>query len=162
METKAFVAGGALGAAAVYLFDPTSGRGRRARLRDRTRSRTRKLLRGAAGKERHLVNLAGGRIAERRSPGPDNLNPDDRTLEDRIRSTVFRRAEFVDHRLVLEVEEGVVIVRGEVRSPDESTELARRIVRDPSVNDVVMLVHLPGEPPPNKEDALRASHLSEE
>jgi hypothetical protein len=66
----------------------------------------------------------------------------------------------IDHRLVLEVEDGVVIVRGEVRSTDESIELARRIEQDPGVREVVMLVHLPGERPPNKEDALRATEES--
>jgi len=160
METKAFVVGGAVGAATAYLLDPDSGRRRRALLRDRTAAGFRRVRRRAAQKERHLKNVAEGKIAERRSLGPDNRDPDDLTLEDRIRSTVFRRPEVLDHRLVLEVENGVVIVRGEIHSPDESTELVRRIGQDPAVRDVVMLVHLPGEPAPNKEDALRATEIS--
>jgi hypothetical protein len=33
-------------------------------------------------------------------------------------------------------------------------------VQDPSVRDVVMMVHLPGEPPPKKKDALRATEVA--
>jgi hypothetical protein len=160
MEIRAFFVGGAVGAATVYLLDPESGRRRRSRLRDRTASKMRRVLRRAERKERYLKNVVEGRIAERRVPGPDNRDPDDLTLEDRIRSSVFRRPEVLGRRLVLEVEDRVVIVRGEILSPEESTELARRIAQDPAVRDVVMMVHLPGELPPNKEDALRATEIA--
>src|SRR5438067_2555723 len=118
-DARSMLIGVGLGAAVAYLFDPVSGRGRRTRLRDRAKAKARRAQREAERKEQYLRNAAQGLRSQLKSPGPDDRNPDDLKLEDRIRSTVFGRPDIRDDRLVLEVEHGVVILRGEVDSEEE-------------------------------------------
>src|SRR5436189_1550239 len=87
-RARAYVRGAITGAtaigAAAYLFDPQSGRRRRAELRDRslhTKRRARELL-DAAGRD--LVHRARGRLAE--GVGRFEDDPDDATLVARVRS----------------------------------------------------------------------------
>ena len=51
---------------------------------------------------------------------------------------------------------GVVSVRGEVADLETAMGVERRIRAIPGVVDVENLLHAPGEPAPNKADALRA------
>jgi hypothetical protein len=51
----------------------------------------------------------------------------------------------------------VVVLRGEVESPDQMTGLAQLALKVPGVEGVQNLLHLPEEPPPNKEAAREAS-----
>ena len=55
-----FIVATALGAAAAYFFDPQSGRGRRARLRDQAMSRARRGAEHAEGMGRDAANRAQG------------------------------------------------------------------------------------------------------
>jgi gas vesicle protein len=59
-----FIGGLAVGAAAMYILDPASGRARRALVRDKTTSFARKGIRAARGRAEDLKNRAQGFIAE--------------------------------------------------------------------------------------------------
>jgi gas vesicle protein len=84
MRIRTLVAGGLIGAAIAYLFDPVSGRGRRAQLRDRGLAETRRMRERAEAKKRHLSNVTHGAMSEMSSPGPDDRHPDDTKISQRI------------------------------------------------------------------------------
>lgn len=161
MGLPTLVFGGAVGAAIAYLFDPVSGRARRARLRDQGMSRARRAVGDAERRTRYLANVARGRMTEIVAPGPDNRTPDDTTLAHRIQSDVFGRADVPKDRVTLDVVDGVATLRGELDSPEEIESVTSRVAQVPGVVDVQVLVHLPGEPPPNKEEALQASRRAQ-
>jgi osmotically-inducible protein OsmY len=100
-------------------------------------------------------------IAESILAGPDDAEPDDGKLEQRIRSKVFGSSDLRTDLITLEVVEGAVALRGQVGTRVQADELSRRVAAVPGVQRVEVLLHLPGEPAPNKETALRASHDAE-
>jgi hypothetical protein len=77
MRVRTFVLGGLIGAAIAYFFDPVSGAGRRARLRDQTLSDARQVRERADAKRRHLSNVTKGAMGELGSPAPDTVVADD-------------------------------------------------------------------------------------
>ena len=149
MRVRTFLFGAAVGAAVAYLADPVTGRGRRTRLRDQAMAQIRDARERAERRARYARNVAEGRRAEMRSPGPDDANPDDGKLEARIRSTVFGDPG-IPGSLTLELTDGVVTLRGEVDTP-EALETV------PGVLGVEAYLHLPGQEPPNKASAIEAS-----
>jgi osmotically-inducible protein OsmY len=161
MKIGTLVVGGAIGAALAYYLDPVAGRGRRIRLRDQAMSKVRTARDRADAQRRYTTNAARGRMSERLSPGPDNREPDDRTLADRIRSEVFGAPDIADDRIALTVVEGVAELRGELDATQDVALLADRVSAVPGVRGVVNMMHVHGTPAPNKEDALRASEAAE-
>ena len=157
MKMRTLVVGGAIGAAIEYYLDPVSGRGRRSQLRDQALSQVRKARERGDAKRRYASNVARGRISELVTPGPDNREPDDATLADRIRSEVFGAPDVADDRIALTVVDGVAELRGELDTAEDIERVAGRVASTPGVRDVVNLMHVHGTPSPNKEDALRAS-----
>jgi osmotically-inducible protein OsmY len=160
MKVGTLVIGGAIGAALAYLFDPDSGRGRRARLRDQTMSEVRKARGRGEAKQRYLSNVARGRMSELVSPGPDNRDADDATLGDRIRSQVFGSPQVPDDRIALTVVDGIAELRGELDAPDDILRLGERVGAVSGVRSVRNLLRVHGDAPPNKEDAMRASETA--
>ena len=125
---KLLAAAGA-GMAVAYFFDPQLGRTRRAKARDRV---------GA------MVRRAGRRLGRwgrwARSSGYGRW----------LRGTD-------GGRITVNAEDGVVILRGEVASAERMAALASAVLQVPGVVGVENLLHLPGEPAPNKARALEAS-----
>lgn len=144
----------AAGAAAMYLLDPERGRGRRARLRDRTVAMRRRYSRRVEKLERHAANLAAGEGARRLGLG--HHHPHGAVeLREHLRGVVHH---LVGHDVNVDVDEfGVVTLRGQVTDTACRNELVDRVAAEPGVEEVVDLLHLPGEPPPNKAAALDAS-----
>jgi osmotically-inducible protein OsmY len=81
---------------------------------------------------------------------------DDATLVDKVESEVLRGPN-VPEGITVNAEDGIVVLRGEVDTPERMTELAQAVLRVPGVAGVENLLHLPGEPAPNKARALEAS-----
>jgi hypothetical protein len=152
---------GAAGALAAYFFDPHMGRTRRTRARDMLMGRIR---RGTDRLERlrgRVASDAEGLIRRATHEVPDDtLHPTDGTLAHKVESEVLGKGEVPKGRILVNVEEGVVVLRGEL--DDEKT--IHRIERDtrklPGVADVRNLIHLPGEPAPNKAAAQSASRAT--
>jgi osmotically-inducible protein OsmY len=157
MKVGTLIVGGAIGAALAYLFDPDSGRGRRVRLRDQAMSEVRKARERADAKKRYVSNVARGRVSELVSPGPDNRQPDDATLSERIRSEVFGAPDVADDRIALTVVDGVAELRGELDAREDVELIADRVAAVPGVTGVRNLLRVHGQAAPNKKDALRAS-----
>lgn len=138
--------GAAAGAATAFLLDPSRGRARRARLLDQGTAIVRRTGRQAAQAVHRVQSDVTGKveaIQAARSPDPNPV--DDATLTDRVRSIVFRARSIPKGSLNVNVERGIVVIRGEV--PDEATR--KRItdrVRDvDGVWSVRDLTHLPGQ-----------------
>jgi osmotically-inducible protein OsmY len=121
-----FALGGAVGAALVYFFDPDNGRKRR----KEAIKRTAKVFRQTGRK------------------GP----PDDVTLARKVESEIFRDAEVPAGQINVNVEDGVVYLRGELEQPDLIEDLGAQARKVQGVRAVENLLHVPGEEAPTKAE----------
>src|SRR4029453_4930839 len=159
MRIRTLVLGGMIGGAIAYLYDPVSGRGRRAQLRDRGLAETRKLRERAEAKQRHLSNLARGTIEGMTTSRIEDT--DDATLTQRIQSEVFGSADVPKDRIALNVVGGVAELRGELDAQGDIDALFVRVSAVPGVRSVRNHLRVHGADAPNKEEALRASEEAE-
>jgi osmotically-inducible protein OsmY len=154
-EPGAVAAAGAAGAAAAYFFDPQMGRTRRAKAKDRIAAMFRRTGRQLGRRGRWLGGKAYGLKMKAQHPVEQPKDFDDATLAHKIESEVLRGPD--KGRISVNAEEGVVVLRGEVESSDDMTSIAEKVLRVPGVTGVENLLHLPGEPAPNKARAQDAS-----
>lgn len=143
-----FALGGALGALVVYFFDPQNGRRRRHELRDRTfahfRSGGRKAGRVGRGVVAETYGIA--QKAQHRKEQPKDF--DDATLADKVRSQVLRDPNLPKGQINVNVQNGVVQLRGEVARRELIDELVMQTRKVQGVRDVENLLHSPGEQAP--------------
>jgi hypothetical protein len=141
------VAGGALLA---YLMDPDRGRARRALTADRIGATGRRTARQLGRLGRRTDATIRGWLARARHLGPSGRpDPDDVTLAHRVETEVFRDPEVPKGRMNVNVENGVVVVRGSVDDEAMIATIERRIQRIPGVVGVRNLLHRNGTPAPN-------------
>jgi len=151
---KRFLVGAAAGAAGMYFLDPDRGRGRRARMGQQLAARRRKIERAATSIEKDAANRADGVAA--RAKGAGVFHPsDDRALEVHLHQ-VLAEIDVATSDVSVESVEGVVRVRGQVASEADIARVVRAINGVPGVQGVESLMHLPGEPAPNKKPARAA------
>jgi hypothetical protein len=143
-----FLAGGALGALVAYLFDPRNGRGRRHQLRDRTAGFFRSRGREAGRLGRGVAAEAYGVSQKVQHLQEEPKDYDDATLADKVRSEVFRDPHVPKGHINVNVQEGVVQLRGEVPSPELIDDLVEQTRRVQGVRDVENLLHVPGAKAP--------------
>jgi osmotically-inducible protein OsmY len=156
MGLKRTAVAAGVGAAAAYLLDPDRGRSRRARLRDQGKAFGRRKARVLERQASFQRGRAEGVIQRARHRG-SRPPADDRALADRVRTEVLRGDPAHTH-LNVDAVDGVVSVRGQVADLDTAMDIERRIRQIPGVADVENLLHTPGQPAPNKADALRTTH----
>jgi hypothetical protein len=138
--------GAAAGAAISFLFDPARGHARRARLRDQGGATVRQAIRRAGHTANRVLGDVEGRVsAFKASRSADTRPVDDVTLSDRVQSSVFRDPSLSKGDVNVNVERGIVVLRGEV--PDQATR--ERLIAEVEAVDGVWsvrdLLHLPGE-----------------
>lgn len=155
-----FLGAGAAGAALAYAFDPDRGKGRRAKARDMIAGRVRRTVRATEQKSRYLAGKASG-IRHRAAEGiardnGDSEYVDDVTLADKIRSQALG-GRWDAKRVIINVEDGVVALRGEVDTPDDIKRIERVVSEMPGVMGVESLLHIKGSEPVNKMPARKAS-----
>ena len=114
----------AIGAALVYFFDPKQG----ARRRNVARHRVLAFFRDHGSKQPKTY--------------------DDQTLKAKIESEVFRPADAPKGDVNVNVEEGVVYLRGQVERPELVGELEERVRSVQGVERVENLLHPPGTEAP--------------
>ena len=153
MRIRDLIAGASAGAAAAYLFDPLAGRGRRARLRDRVGAELRR-ARWRGGKlRRHAANVLEGNVHQFAPLDETDRPMDDVTIAQRIRSEVLGRPSLSAKGIVVDVNEGIARLRGQL----DDAKLIHRLVEEtkniPGVRDVESLLHPAGASAPNKEAA---------
>ncbi|MGH2679765.1 MAG: BON domain-containing protein [Actinomycetota bacterium] len=157
MGMRGFIKGALIGAAGVYLLDPISGKGRRAKMRDQALAIARR-SRDRAGKlSRHGGNVVEGKVHGMTGVvGTSDRSLDDATVADRVRSEVLGKPDLGASGLVVDVQEGVAHLRGEL---DDSSTIDRVVALTravPGVRDVENLIHEPGSSAPNKVSARSA------
>ncbi len=153
MRVRSFVIAGLAGAAVAYLFDPASGGARRARLRDRTAAIARRMRIRADKLSRHAGNVLEGKMHDIAGVGGSERSMDDATVADRVRSEVLGRRDLDAGSLIVNVEEGVAYLRGQLNEPGRIERVVDLTGAVPGVRRVENLIHLPDSPAPNTEAA---------
>lgn len=141
------VVAGATGAAAAFFLDPVSGKRRRHVARDwlaaRFRGMGQRMERAGrtAGAEAYGTWQAATHVGEARLPENDAV------LAHKVESEALR--EFAG-RVIVNAEDGVVILRGAVRRLEDVSEVERRVRNVNGVRGVQNLLHLEGTPAPTR------------
>ncbi len=133
----------ALGAALVYFFDPENGKRRRKVTADRLAGFLRRQSRKTGGLTQRAHALKQKATHLREEPKPQ---PDDVTLARKVESEIFRDADVAKGKININAEDGKVVLRGEVDSPELIEELVGKARKVQGVQDVESLLHTPGEP----------------
>jgi osmotically-inducible protein OsmY len=134
---------GVLGA---LLLDPQRGKARRAQIVDQGAAIVRRALRGMQRQARHIGSDVQGaaQALQQRDGGAADLN--DAALAAKVRSELFADRTIPKGDINVNVERGVVVLRGEVSDAKLRRELERAAGRIPGVLSVRNLLHAPGEP----------------
>lgn len=152
---RSLLIGGAVGAAAAYLFDPDLGAARRARLMDRFGASVREGRRSLDQYARQLRDRGQGLTAQISGWTAVEEEDDDLTVLSRVESVLFGMPDFPKGAIDAEVVNGRLVLRGEVGSEDQARHIVEAAARIRGVADVESLLHLPGEEAPNKAAARR-------
>jgi osmotically-inducible protein OsmY len=141
--------GAALGAAAAHLLDRDQGARRRNELRDRGLAKARKGAEQATSAASHAAHKAKG-AATGAAPGmPGGEADDDVTLARKVETEIFRPADAPKGDVSVDVQDGVVHLRGMVADPQWIARLAEDAGKVDGVKDVRNLLHRPGTPAPS-------------
>ena len=146
---------GAAGAVVAFLFDPARGRARRVRLMDQGGATVRHAVRAAHRTIRATRATASGAIAAATHGGGDGeAFPDDVTLASKVESQLFRDPSVPKGSININVERGIVVLRGEVPEAEMRDRLASEAAAIGGVWSVHNLLHLPGEPAEEEQIAV--------
>jgi osmotically-inducible protein OsmY len=146
--------GAAAGAAAAHFLDPENGTRRRNTLRDRAISKARQGKDQALRRADHAAGKAKGAVstATPGMPGSDRIEDvDDVTLARKVETEIFRDAEAPKGDVSVDVQAGVVYLRGIVAGDEWIERLADEAKRIDGVKGVKNLLHRPGTPAPAAE-----------
>lgn len=148
--------GTAAGAVAAMLLDPARGHSRRARLADQSAAAVRRAGRQLERETRRVGAAVEGRMAAMRAGGEhDGEDPgNDATISDRVQSELFADPAVPKGSLNVNVEHGIVVLRGEVADDAMRRQIVERTERIEGVWSVRDLMHLPGETAPTDVHSL--------
>jgi|SRR5919109_1517786 osmotically-inducible protein OsmY len=151
MSSRSLLIGAAAGAAAVWFLDPNDGARRRNVVRDKAFKYARKGGAEAERKARYAAGQAKG-VAYEAAPTGDKAEPAERlndpALARKVETEIFRAAEAPKGDVSVNVESGVVYLRGEVADEEVISRLAEEAARVDGVRGVENLLHTPGTPAP--------------
>jgi osmotically-inducible protein OsmY len=144
VSAKAVGAPGAVGLAAGYFLDPEAGRRRRNEARDRALA----MIRRGADRTRREAEYRTGQVegkveAAKSHARPEKPAPNDQALAERVKSEIFQPADAPKGSVNVNVENGVVYLRGEVKRPDEIRKLVDQAGGIDGVAAVENLLHTP-------------------
>ena len=140
--------GAVLGGLFAYFFDAQQGKRRRRQAADRTAAFFRARARETARAGRGVAAEAYGVSQKVQHLKEEPKDFDDATLADKVRSEALRRTEISAEGVSVNVQDGVVQLRGEVERPELIDELVDRVRSVQGVRDVENLLHLPGTEAP--------------
>jgi hypothetical protein len=143
-----------VGAAGMYFFDPSQGRRRRAVARDKMRSRVAQQRRRRSQEAAYEQGRRRGELFARAGAGEFHQH-DNRSVAEHLHS-VLERSDVPTADVTVEVVDDVVRVRGQVRTADERDRVLAAVGAEAGPRQVESLLHLPGEPAPNKAASRRA------
>jgi osmotically-inducible protein OsmY len=141
--------GAALGALLSFFLDPQGGRRRRHQVWFRTAGLVRHGVRRARHAARGVAAEAYGvRQKAMHLHEEPKGQPNDATLAAKVESEVLRDADMPKGRINVNAENGIVVLRGQVESPELIDELVARTRKVHGVQGVENLLHLPGTEAP--------------
>lgn len=142
----------AIGAALVYFFDRQEGARRRSTARDRVlgflRSRSREAARAGQG----VAAKAYGAKEKLAHRDEEPKEFDDITLANKVRTEIFRDEDAPKGDVNVNVEDGVVYLRGEIQGQEMIEDLVERTRSVQGVQGVENLLHVPGTEAPAKAE----------
>jgi osmotically-inducible protein OsmY len=144
--------GAAAGAAAAHFLDPESGTRRRHQLRDQAMAKARKGTREAVRQADYAAGKAKGAVATATPsmPGRDRAEDvDDVTLAHKVETEIFRDASAPKGDVSVDVQNGVVNLRGTVADEQWIDRLADAAKKVDGVKGVNNMLHRPGTPAPS-------------
>jgi BON domain len=149
---RSFVAGALVGVGLEFLFDPRVGHRRRTYLRDRVVGTARRRVRRSRRFARMLGAYGRGYGARLFHGRPaDRIQPDDVTLAHKVETELFRPADVPKGQININVQHGIVQLRGEVPKLEMIDDLVEKARHIAGVLEVENLLHLPGTPAPMHE-----------
>ena len=101
---------------------------------------------GGLTRRAHALKQKATHLREEPKPQPDDV-----TLARKVESEIFRDADVPKGKINVNAEDGKVVLRGEVKSPELIEELVGKTRKVQGVQDVESLLHTPGEPVPARE-----------
>jgi hypothetical protein len=142
----ALLVAGGVGALAEYFFlDRQHGARRRHLLRDRARAALRRRSRDAVRRAKYLEGVAEGIAykAAHAAPGAGGHKepPDDVALAQKVESIAFRKAGVPKGPVSVNADNGVIYLRGHLKSDEQIEELVRVTHAIEGVNGVKNLLH---------------------
>jgi osmotically-inducible protein OsmY len=149
MAIPSFLLGAAAGAAAAWFLDPNDGARRRSVAQDKALKYARKSASEVEAQAKYAGGVARGAVVEAtpgggREDAGERLN--DPALAAKVQSEIFRDAEAPKGDVSVNVEDGIVYLRGQVDSPETITQLEQAARQVEGVRGVENLLHGPGEP----------------
>lgn len=145
---KRFAIGGAVSAALAYFLDPSNGARRRNVLRDRVLA----FFRRGGGRARRagqaVASEAYGVSQKVRHLREEPKELDDATLAQKVQTEIFRDADAPKGSVDVNVQHGIVQLRGALERPELIDELVEKARRVQGVQEVENLLHVPGDEAP--------------
>jgi hyperosmotically inducible protein len=124
---KAAVAAGATGAAGVYFLDPDAGARRRHMARDRAQAMIRRITSRFRREKEYRVHQAEGKVEAMKSKArPEKPAANDQQIAERVKSELFQPADAPKDSVNINVEHGIVYLRGKVKRRGQSKKLANQ------------------------------------
>lgn len=136
-----------LGAALTYFFDPQSGAGRRALVRDRTVAFFRRSASDASRMATSVQADAKGAVQKAKRREEKLADHDDATLARKVETVIFRDPDVPKGQIGVDAEDGIVVLRGEVDRTALIEDLEQKTRNVQGVKGVENLLHLPGAEP---------------
>jgi osmotically-inducible protein OsmY len=150
LRPSSLILGAAAGAAAAWFLDPNDGSRRRHVARDKALKYARRGGEEAARKVDYAAGAAKGAVQEvtpsERPDASQRLN--DPALARKVESEIFRDPDVPKGKISVNVEHGVVYLRGEIEQPDLIERLAEEAGMVDGVMGVENLLHTPGASAP--------------
>jgi len=139
---KGIAAAGAAGAVGAYFLDPQEGNRRRKVALDRVTSFFRKGADKARRQAEYRKHQAEGKVEALRSKAaPEKGAANDQQLAERVKSEIFQPADAPKDKVSVNVERGVVYLRGEVPKEGDISKLVKQANAVDGVNGVESLLH---------------------
>ena len=145
---KLLALGAAIGAALAYFFDAQNGKRRRNATRDQVAATVRRTGRRVEHAGRGVAAEAHGASQKVQHLKEEPKDFDDVTLARKVETELFRPADAPKADIVVNVEHGVVVLRGQARTLEMIDDLVARARGVQGVREVENLLHLPDTPAP--------------
>jgi hypothetical protein len=139
----AFGTGLVAGGLVAFFLDPRHGRRRRHQARDKVLSVGRRGVRRAERGAIRTARGARGKVAHAIHHNGGAADLDDTSLADKVRSEALRDNEIPKGQVNVNVEDGTVVLRGQLASQEQIEHLVAKAEKVRGVREVKSLLHTP-------------------